>query len=46
MAAPLGVAVDSALEQEAPAQQRKGGAVNQDAMNMAVWNKQLRKQHG
>jgi len=46
MAAPLGVAVDSALEPEAPAQQRKGGAVNQDAMNMAVWNKQLRKQHG
>jgi hypothetical protein len=46
MAAPLGVAVDSALEQEAPAQQRKGGAVNQDAMNMSVWNKQLRKQHG
>ena len=46
MAAPLGVAVDSALEQEEPAQQRKGGAVNQDAMNMAVWNKQLRKQHG
>ena len=46
VAAPLGVAVDSALEQEEPAQQRKGGAVNQDAMNMAVWNKQLRKQHG
>jgi hypothetical protein len=46
MAAPLGVAVDSALEQEEPVQQRKGGAVNQDAMNMAVWNKQLRKQHG
>lgn len=47
MAAPLGVgAVGAALEQEEPAQQRKGGAVNQDAMNMAVWNKQLRKQHG
>jgi hypothetical protein len=41
MAAPLGAAVDSALEQEEPVQQRKGGAVNQDAMNMAVWNKGL-----
>ena len=45
-AAPIGAAVDAAVDQEEPVQQRKGGAVNQDAMNMAVWNKQLRKKHG